>query len=107
VWRKTRPLISWIDLACHTGASGHCALVSPTVFQYRGFRFFFFSREETRMHVHVYCASGEAKYWMTPKIKLAVNHGIVARDLKVIEREIIKHEDEIKEAWNQHFGSRG
>lgn len=56
------------------------------------------------MHVHVYCASGEAKFWMTPKIELAVNSGINARDLKVVERKIIEHESEIKEAWNRHFG---
>ena len=79
--------------------------MSPTIFQYRGFRFFFFSREEPRPHVHVYCASGEAKYWMTPKIELAVNQGIKARDLKVIERKIIEHEDEINETWKRHFGS--
>ncbi|NJN37011.1 MAG: DUF4160 domain-containing protein [Nitrospiraceae bacterium] len=29
-----------------------------------GFRFYFFSREEARMHVHVYCDRGEAKFWL-------------------------------------------
>ncbi|MFN7338865.1 MAG: DUF4160 domain-containing protein, partial [bacterium] len=29
--------------------------MSPTVFREDGYRFFFFSREETRMHVHVHC----------------------------------------------------
>ena len=28
--------------------------MSPTVFRAKGFRFFFFSREEPRMHVHVH-----------------------------------------------------
>ena len=56
------------------------------------------------MHVHVYCTSGEAKYWMSPKIVLAVNKGINARDLKIIEKKIIEHEDEIKETWKRHFG---
>ena len=36
--------------------------VSPTVFRAAGFRFFFFSREESRMHVHAQSAEGEAKY---------------------------------------------
>ncbi len=27
--------------------------MSPTVFRERGYRFYFFSREEPRMHVHV------------------------------------------------------
>ena len=34
--------------------------MSPTVFHENGFRFFFFSREGNRKHVHVYCSDGEA-----------------------------------------------
>ena len=45
--------------------------MSPTVFNEKGYRFFFFSREETRMHVHVHCAEGEARYWLEPEIELA------------------------------------
>jgi hypothetical protein len=37
--------------------------VSPTVLRARGFRFYFFSREEVRPHVHVQHAEGEAKFW--------------------------------------------
>jgi len=53
------------------------ALLSPTIFRAGGFRFYFFSREETRMHVHVYCERGEAKFWLEPKIELAKNFGMV------------------------------
>ncbi len=45
--------------------------MSPTVFREGGFRFYFFSREETRMHVHVQGSDGEAKYWLEPSIELA------------------------------------
>lgn len=45
--------------------------MSPTVFKEEGYRFFFFSREETRMHVHIYCEKGEAKFWLEPEIELA------------------------------------
>lgn len=45
--------------------------VSPTVFKEKGFRFFFLSREETRMHIHVQSGDGEAKYWLEPQIELA------------------------------------
>ncbi|MBW2186575.1 MAG: DUF4160 domain-containing protein [Deltaproteobacteria bacterium] len=38
--------------------------MSPTVFKESGYRFFFFSREEARMHVHVHCEGGEAKFWL-------------------------------------------
>jgi len=47
--------------------------MSPTVFRDHGYRFHFFSREETRMHVHASCADGEAKFWLEPEIELAKN----------------------------------
>ena len=40
--------------------------MSPTVFREKGYRFFFFSREETRAHVHVICGDGEAKFCWHP-----------------------------------------
>jgi hypothetical protein len=56
--------------------------MSPTVFKEDGYRFFFFSREELRMHVHVHCDSGEAKFWMEPKIELAKNYGLHNNELR-------------------------
>jgi len=49
--------------------------MSPTVFREKGYRFFFFSREESRMHVHVVSGDGEAKFWLEPDLELAKNHG--------------------------------
>ena len=40
--------------------------MSPTVFRDGPTRFFFFSREETRIHVHTLGPEGEAKFWLTP-----------------------------------------
>jgi len=45
--------------------------MSPTIFRHKGYRFFFFSREEKRMHIHVFCTDGEAKFWLEPLISLA------------------------------------
>ena len=45
------------------------------------FRFYFFSREESRMHVHVSHPDGEAKFWLTPSIELACNIGLSATKL--------------------------
>jgi hypothetical protein len=47
--------------------------MSPTVFRDGGFRFFFFSREEPRMHVHIVSSEGEAKFWIEPKFEVAQN----------------------------------
>ncbi len=46
-------------------------MMSPTVFRAKGYRFFFFSREEARMHIHVHHESGEAKFWLEPEIAVA------------------------------------
>ncbi|MBI2435971.1 MAG: DUF4160 domain-containing protein [Candidatus Hydrogenedentes bacterium] len=77
--------------------------MSPTVFRLKGYRFFFFSREEVRMHVHVLASDGEAKYWLEPRIELARNHRLSDRQLKEIEQLIGAHHDELKRAWKKHF----
>jgi len=79
--------------------------VSPTVFREGGFRFYFFSREEPRMHVHVHCESGEAKFWMEPEIELAKNYGLSKNVLNEALRLIEEHQDVIRRAWNDHFGN--
>ncbi|MBI4878871.1 MAG: DUF4160 domain-containing protein [Planctomycetes bacterium] len=77
--------------------------MSPTVFRQRGFRFFFFSREEERLHVHVHHATGEAKVWLEPAIAVAHNFGLGERNLAYAIRLIREHEDEIRAAWRSHF----
>jgi len=78
--------------------------LSPTIFREDGFRFFFFSREETRLHVHVHHADGEAKFWLEPAIELAQNYGLNDRQLRFTETLIRRHEHDIRSAWLKHFG---
>jgi hypothetical protein len=40
--------------------------MSPTILKQGPYRFFFNSREETRMHVHVMTPDGTAKFWLEP-----------------------------------------
>lgn len=77
--------------------------MSPTIFREKGYRFFFFSREEPRMHVHVICADGEAKYWLKPDIELAKNHRLSRTQLREIEQLIEVHDNEIQTAWKKRF----
>ena len=79
--------------------------MSPTIHREGGYRFFFFSREETRPHVHIHSTDGEAKYWLEPKLELAKNYRLTKIQLKEIERIIERHYDGFKTAWNSHFGS--
>jgi hypothetical protein len=78
--------------------------VSPTVFRYKGYRFFFFSREEERMHVHVYCADGEAKVWIEPRVELCRQHGLTDAQVGELLAVTEEHRDEIIAAWSEHFG---
>ncbi len=79
--------------------------MSPTVFREGPFRFFFFSREEERMHIHVQSGDGEAKFWIEPEIELARNYELSDQDLKRALELIVGHEQEIRDAWTRHFGS--
>ncbi|HKQ56577.1 MAG TPA: DUF4160 domain-containing protein [Candidatus Eisenbacteria bacterium] len=77
--------------------------MSPTVFRDGPYRFFFFSREERRPHIHVSHPTGEAKFWIDPSVKLAANYGLTAQRLARALRLIEEHEDEVRAAWQRHF----
>ncbi|SER65787.1 protein of unknown function [Nitrosomonas sp. Nm51] len=79
--------------------------MTPTIHREKGYRLFFFSREEARKHIHVYCGDGEAKFWLEPQIELAKNYRLSRFQLKEIEVIIETHYDEFKAAWEKHFGS--
>ena len=61
------------------------ASLSPTIFRYKDYRFFFFSREETLKHVHVISPEGEAKFWLDPIVALAEKSELNARQPKEIQ----------------------
>lgn len=79
--------------------------MSPTVFRKGLYRFSFFSREETRMHIHVFCADGEAKFWIEPEVAFDSSRGLSQRDLNSIERIIRDNLEEIVSSWREYFGS--
>lgn len=78
--------------------------MAPTIFKERGYRFFFFSNEEPRMHVHVVSEKGEAKVWMEPAIDLAMAYHLSAQEQKTILKLVEARENDIREAWQAHFG---
>ena len=77
--------------------------MSPTVLRYKNYRFFFFSREETRMHIHVSCPDGEAKFWLEPVVALVNHIGLSTRQLKELQRVIEGKRNEIVTRWHRHF----
>ena len=78
--------------------------MSPTVFKYKNYRFLFFSREESRIHIHVSSPDGEAKFWITPDVRLARNYGFSDSVISQLRKVIKEHKDDIKSAWAEHFG---
>jgi hypothetical protein len=77
--------------------------MSPTIFREEGYRFYFYSREEPRMHVHVHHADGEVKVWLDPRIEVAETLGLGAHRLKHVLRLVREHEQEIRQAWEARF----
>lgn len=77
--------------------------MSPTVFRESGYRFFFFSREEERMHVHIQSSEGEAKFWLEPKIELAKNYRFSKKQLKELESLLEAHYYELTSSWEKYF----
>jgi len=80
--------------------------MSPTIFREKGYRFYFLSNEEDRIHVHVTSEDGEAKFWLEPIISLAAYFGLNPTKLNDVQHIIEERKDEIIEAWNRHFGKR-
>lgn len=78
--------------------------MAPTVVRDGPFRLFFFSREESRMHIHVAHPHGEAKFWLQPAVALANQTGLSERELAEAERVIVRHLQELTDAWRKHFG---
>ena len=79
--------------------------MSLIVFKERGYQFYFLSKNNEEMHVHVVSVHGEAKYWLEPKVKLARNKFFTEQHLKEIRSLIDEHHDEIIDAWLDRFFS--
>ncbi|MBQ0167303.1 MAG: DUF4160 domain-containing protein [Treponema sp.] len=77
----------------------------PTVFTDGAYRYYFFSREETRKHIHVSSADGEAKVWLEPEIIIAKSVNIPAGELNKILKVVKERKEEINDFWNRHFNS--
>ena len=79
--------------------------MAPTVLREGPYRLFFFSREESKIHVHVAHPDGEAKFWLTPEVELATQTGLSTRQVAEAKSVVEHHLKEITDAWNKLFGS--
>jgi calcineurin-like phosphoesterase family protein len=77
--------------------------MSPTIFKKGQYRFYFNSREELRMHVHVESNDGEAKFWLQPIVCLADNYNLKPIELREIQKMVEENVNEITKRWKKHF----
>ena len=56
------------------------------------------------MPVHIVSPDGEAKFWLEPRIELAVSKGVGNVELTELQQVIEERQDEIREHWRRHFG---
>ncbi|MBT9141378.1 MAG: hypothetical protein DDT30_01970 [Dehalococcoidia bacterium] len=100
---EPRTLVNQWLCSREIGFQENSVIVSPTVFYHKGHRFFFFSREEERIHIHVSSGSGEAKFWLKPSVSLAQNYGLSQKELRKIQKIVEERKDEIEDSWRKHF----
>ena len=77
--------------------------MSPTILRIKGYRFYFLSNEEDRMHVHIICGAGEAKFWIEPIISLATYHKLNSKKLNEMQKLVEEHKNEIIKEWKKYF----
>ena len=78
----------------------------PKVFEWRGYRFHFFSNEGCPLepiHIHVRKGPNRAKFWIEPVLSLASNYGFTSKELGEFQNKIEENRELIKEVWHEHF----
>ena len=75
----------------------------PTVFFDGKYRYYFFSREENRKHVHVSCSEGEVKIWLEPEISVAKVVNLNSYQVNEVLNTVKTRHEEINAEWDKHF----
>ncbi len=74
----------------------------PTILRIGSYRFFFFSEESGEpVHVHVIREQTEAKLWVSPTVRVAVNEGFPQHELRKIVRLVEANKELIEHEWNK------
>jgi hypothetical protein len=77
----------------------------PTVVNFAGYRFFFYSMEGIEpSHIHIERDTSTAKFWLNP-VQLAGSRGFRSHELNRLRALVIQHRVRFEEAWHAHFGS--
>ncbi len=78
----------------------------PIVLRIEGFRFLFYANEgdpREPAHIHVRVGRDEAKFWISPEVRLAYNRGLNGHTLNRARKIAEEHRDFFERAWNDYF----
>ncbi|MDR0792766.1 MAG: DUF4160 domain-containing protein [Chitinophagaceae bacterium] len=78
--------------------------MSPRFLEKNGYIYKIYSREESRMHIHIIHNNKKAKCWLEPKVEIAENNGFKEHQIKEILQIVKENEQEFKEKWKAHLG---
>lgn len=79
----------------------------PTVLRVGPYEIYFYSHETSEPpHVHVDRERMSAKFWLEGCV-LARNYGFAPKELRKIQSIVMKHQQQLSEAWHGHFGTFG
>ena len=74
----------------------------PTILRLGPYRFFFYSEEGGEpIHVHVIREQTEAKVWVIPTVRVAVNEGFAPHELRKIVQLVEANRELIEHEWNR------
>jgi hypothetical protein len=80
----------------------------PKVFEWNGYKFFFFSNEgipREPSHIHVRKGEQSAKFWVTPYVSLASAFEMTSKDLLLIENIVQQNSELIRRKWDEYFSN--
>ena len=76
----------------------------PTVFRWKGYRFFWYRADGGEPpHVHIWKDGKECKIWLESS-ELAYNHGHAAADIRALGAVVEQERDHMMEIWHDSFG---
>ena len=80
----------------------------PKVFEWNGYKFFFFSNEgipREPCHIHVRKGDQSAKFWVHPYVSLASSYAMSSHELITLQKTIQENNDLIRRVWDEYFGA--
>ena len=78
----------------------------PVVLRIDGFKFLFYVNEgnpREPVHIHVKLGRDEAKFWLSPEVRLSYNRGLSGPTLNRARRLVEENRDELERTWNEFF----